>query len=79
MATKQAEPVHVVDKNDLVTFTAPLGRAGEEQQIFLSVNGRTWLIPRGKPVELPLYAVEVLKKTLRQELKYERGVAETYR
>lgn len=80
MSEKKAAPVQAEhSKYELVTVMVPLGRAGEEQQIFLSVNGRTWLVPRGKQVELPAYAADVLKKTLRQELKYERDVAGTYR
>lgn len=62
-----------------VTVYVPRAQAGEEQQLYLSVNGNSMYVPRGRNVQLPRYAAEVLMQTLRLEEKYERDVAETYR
>jgi len=35
--------------------------SGEEPQKFVSLNGRTWLIPRGKQVEVPRPVAAIIR------------------
>lgn len=43
-----------------VKIRLPITRS-EKDDVFVAVNGRTWLIKRGEEVEVPLCVVEVLK------------------
>lgn len=60
-----------------VKIKLPLTR-NEKDDVFVGVNGRTWLIERGKEVELPWYVAKVLErreKMLDQALKFEDEAA----
>ena len=35
------------------TIVLPRATAGEDKSVYVGVNGRTWKVPRGKPVEVP--------------------------
>ena len=61
-----------------VQVALPHGRPGEEQQVFVAVNGRRYLVPRGKQVSVPRYVAEMLWNVLAQERRYEQEVAQTY-
>lgn len=61
-----------------VQVILPNARPGEEKQVFAAVNGRRFLVPRGRQVSLPRYVAEMLQGVLAQEQKYEREVAQTY-
>lgn len=45
----------------------PRGQANEEQSQFVCVNGRTYQVPKGKPVEVPLPVYEALMNARRAE------------
>lgn len=45
---------------DLVTIRVPRDRDNQDD-VFVAVNGRTWLIKRGVDVEVPPCVVEVLR------------------
>lgn len=45
---KTASPFEVMK-----TIVLPRATAGEEKSVYVGVNGRTWQVPRGKPVEVP--------------------------
>ena len=36
--------------------------SGEEPSIFVGLNGRSWQIPRGKKVDVPVYVARVLEE-----------------
>jgi hypothetical protein len=58
MATENKETTPVV-KEKKVKIRIPLER-GNTEDVFVSVNDRSWLIQRGKEVEVPECVVEVL-------------------
>lgn len=49
-----------VAKEKTVKIKLPLTRT-EKDDVFVGVNGRTWLIKRGETVEVPDYVAEVLQ------------------
>ena len=75
---KNAARVAEVALMENVQVYLPRGRTGEEQQVFVAVNGRRFLVPRGRQVSLPAYVAEMLQGVLMQEKRYEREVAQTY-
>ena len=59
MATTNTEKkIEATEKK--VTIRLPLTRT-ETDDVFVAVNGRTWLIKRGVEVEVPPCVVEVLR------------------
>lgn len=58
MATKATEKTN--DQGEkLVSIRLPLSKE-EKDAVYVRVNERTWLIPRGQTVEVPECVVEVL-------------------
>lgn len=67
-----------VAKAKTVKIKLPLTRT-EKDDVFVGVNGNTWLIKRGVEVEVPECVVEVLQhqeEMLRQALEFEEALAE---
>lgn len=62
-----------VAKEKTVVINLPITRT-EKDDVFVGVNGRTWLIKRGVDVEVPACVVEVLRhkeEMLRIAMEYE--------
>lgn len=60
-----------------VKLKLPLSR-NEKEDVFVGVNGDTWMIQRGQEVEVPWYVARVLErqeKMLDQAMKFEEAVA----
>lgn len=45
-------------KEKLATIRVPRGRSNEEPCLMIGINGRNWLLPRGKTSEVPDYVAE---------------------
>ena len=60
MATKKTT-------SDRVTITLPRARAGEPQDMLVGINGNNYLIPRGKPCEVPVEVAEEIERARRAE------------
>lgn len=53
------------------------GQMTEEQSQFVCVNGRTFQVPKGKPVQVPLPVYEVLENSRRmREEAFQRAARE---
>ena len=49
---------------EMVRFRIPTGRSDlDKQDVFVAVNGKSYLIKRGETVELPKSVVEVLENS----------------
>lgn len=59
MAKIDATENITADENELVTIQLPLTRE-KMDDVFVGINGNTWKIKRGEPVEVPRYVKEVL-------------------
>ena len=57
--TNNSAPVKA-NKPKMVTIKLPLTRK-EQDDVFVAVNGKSFLITRGKEVEVPEYVAKVLK------------------
>ena len=55
-------------KAETETVTIPLDPAGTSDSVYLCVNGRSMLVRRGVPVELPAAFAEVWRSSQAQEL-----------
>ncbi len=53
-----------VSKSDRVPLTIPRGDLKGDPNFFISINGQNYVIPRGKPVQVP---VEVAEEYYRSE------------
>ena len=65
-------------KEKKVIINIPLVRGGNNDDVFVSVNGRKWLIKKGVDVEVPACVAEVLKHEAEQlyaAMAYEDSLA----
>lgn len=58
-APKAESPAPGVRK---VRITLPRPRGSEAKELFVAVNGVEYLIPKGKPVEVPAYIAEEIQR-----------------
>ncbi len=68
----------MAEKTKTVKIRIPRTKADQED-VFVSVNMRTWLIKRGEEVEVPLCVAEVLQnqeKMLEQIMLFEEKIRE---
>ncbi len=66
-----------MEKKDTVVIRLPLSR-GEREDVYVAVNGKSYLIRRGEPVEVPRSVAEVLERReqmLELSMRYEREAA----
>lgn len=56
---------------EMITDIIPYAPAGEQQNMYVGMNGKTYNIPRGKSVELPMPVWEIIKRALAAERKVE--------
>jgi hypothetical protein len=64
-------------KKEYVTVRLPISR-NEREDVYVAVNGRSYLIKRGEPVQVPACVAEVLlrkEQMLEQSLRYEAEAA----
>ena len=59
-ATKTTTKATETEKEKLVKIRIPRGRDNQDD-VFVGVNGRTWLIKRGVEVEVPKCVAEVIR------------------
>ena len=52
-----------------VDVTLPRAYAGEEQTAFVSINGKNYLLPRGKTVQVPPEVAFELERSQRARLR----------
>ena len=70
MATTEATKTEKVAKEKTVKIRLPLTRDMKDD-VFVSVNARTWQIQRGKEIEVPECVAEVLRN---QEIQLEQAL-----
>lgn len=63
MAEKKSEAVKETKKPEMVKIKLPRPENGESDTQFVGVNGKAYLIEKGKEVEVPLAVYEVLKQS----------------
>ena len=75
---KTAEEATEVNPWDVKkTIFLPRGQESEEQSRFVCVNGRTFMVPKGKDVQVPLPVYEVLMNArMAEEEAFRRAQAD---
>lgn len=64
--------------DDMRTIFLPREQSSEEKSRFVCVNGRTFIVPKGKDVQVPLPVYEVLVNArMAEEEAYRRAQADT--
>lgn len=58
----EIEPAIVTEKEEMVTVRLPvIPNVDKQEAVYVGVNNRSWVIPRGKPMQVPKCVVEVLE------------------
>lgn len=66
-STKAAENVSAESKQDMVRFKIPRDSSGRNKSdVFVGVNGKSYLVKRGVQTEMPRSVVEVLENAEEQ-------------
>ncbi len=66
----------MTNPNRLVEIHIPRGQANDEPNLLVSVNGKNFLLPRGKTSTVPAYIADEIKRSWRaQEKRDERAEA----
>ena len=75
---KTAEEAAEVNPWDVKkTIFLPRGQESEEQSRFVCVNGRTFMVPKGRDVQVPLPVYEVLMNArMAEEVAFRRAQAD---
>lgn len=71
MATTETKVEMTDDKVDLFVHK---GYVGEEENILISVQGKNWLLPRGKTSRVPLCVKYEYERSLRAQQKLDETV-----
>ena len=67
--TKETEEV----KEEKVEVFIPRGQANEDQNFFVSVNGKNYLLPKGQKSMVPKYVADEINRSFEaQEAMYKR-------
>lgn len=67
--TKETEDV----KEEKVEVFIPRGQANEDQNFFVSVNGKNYLLPKGQKSMVPKYVADEINRSFEaQEAMYKR-------
>lgn len=73
--TKETEAVNKADesKEEKVEVFIPRGQANEDQNFFVSVNGKNYLLPKGQKSVVPKYVADEINRSFEaQEAMYKR-------
>lgn len=57
------------NRPEYVTIELPLPNDNEDVSIFASVNGRRVLVPRGKPVTVPIEIADVIRDSQKADMQ----------
>ena len=64
------------DPNRPVEIHIPKGYANDEPNLFVSVNGKNYLLPKGKTSTVPAYVADEIKRSWRAQEKMDKHVEE---
>lgn len=62
--------------DDRVEVFIPRGHAGEDPNLFVSINGVNYLLPRGQTSRVPRYVAEEIKRAERAQERMDRRIDE---
>ena len=65
------------EKEEMVTFQLHKDSSKYSSDVFVGINGKTWLIKRGVPVELPKPVYDVLAESMHADALLAERIANT--
>ena len=72
MATKAVQEDPVVQEEEYVDILLPIQRGVEKQMaLYVGVNDRSWVIPRGKKTRVPKCVAEVIQHSEEEAVRAE--------
>lgn len=85
MATKKKETEEVTETvemekvaepaaDDLVELRIPRGNSNEEPNLMIGINGKNWLLPKGKVSKVPRYVMEEYQRHLEAVENYSNQI-----
>lgn len=70
----------MAEQKNMVTINIPISR-NNEGDVYVGLNGKTWLIKRGEDVKVPLGVAKIIRrseKALAQAIAYEKKAQENF-
>lgn len=76
MATKKTDEIQeaVETADELVELKIPKGNSNEEPCVMIGINGKNWLLPKGKTSKVPAYVAEEYKRHLEAVENYSNQI-----
>ena len=65
------------EKEEMITFQLHKDSSKYSSDVFVGINGKTWLIKRGVPVELPKPVYDVLAESMHADALLAERIANT--
>lgn len=56
-----------LDIKERVSVTLPRARYGEEENLFVAINGVNYIVPKGKAVDVPDFVAEEIRRAQEAE------------
>ena len=66
-AAARQEDTRAAAEDDRVEVFIPKGYAGDEPNLFVSVNGKNFLLPRGKKSKVPAHVAYEINRSLKAQ------------
>ena len=61
--------------DNYVKLYVPRGNAGDDPNVFISINGKNFLLPRGVESKVPAYVKEEFERSMRAQEAFDRKSA----
>lgn len=76
MSTTETKAKEVKAKEALEEITIPRGYANEEPNLFVSVNGVNYLLPRGKKSKVPTHVAAEIRRSWKAQEDMDQHIDE---
>lgn len=76
MAEKKTAETAEATTEKTVRVKIPLDR-WDDNDLFVGINGRTWLLKRGEYVDVPEYVAELLQNSEKEDMKLVEKISKT--
>lgn len=75
---EREEPVRdpIAEANELVNIRLPKGSPKEDQNFYVAINGKSYLIPKGQTVQVPRFVKDEIERSQRAQEAFYAAVDE---
>lgn len=67
-----------ITKKDMEDIYIPKGYASEDPNHYIVINGKRWILPRGKTSTVPSFVAEEYRRSLRAQERFD-GTSESFK